>query len=402
MKHTSRMIMILVCLIGVLACNGVSPSPNIETSTTSLADSTASESAVAESTSVIPTPTEPPTETYIAYVQNDTLKVTHVIGGKAIDTQEYATSQLRGGIYNVGWSPSGEFLTFTMYVNSFGHLFTVNVTDGSAPIDLGIANDWAWSPDSKLLAFEHEYELWVFSPESGQSRGLTIHLGTDWLWFTPSFTPSGDALIAAGISGDTLDINGNSIYKLYRIPLDGSAAKSYPPGNLTSITEQISGPRPLALRFSPDGAKMTITSTVYSDGCASETKYYIGNSDGSDLHPISMPSLASFENPAEKIFFLGDSLVWTHQGDGFWINGWVRDCTEINGMIAGPQISHMTLDGQEGGIIPGTYNHLSLDSTGTLLGVVKRLIPTPHVQILGLDGHLVIDLGEGDYASLRP
>ena len=402
MKHTSPMIMILVCLIGVLACNGVSPSPNIETSTTSPAESTASESAAAESTSVIPTPTEPPTEAYIAYVQNDTLKMTHVIGGKAIDTQEYATSQIRGGIYNVGWSPSGEYLTFTMYVNSFGHLFTVNVTDGSAPIDLGIANDWAWSPDSKILAFEHEYELWVFSPESGQSRGLTIHLGTDWLWFTPSFTPSGDTLIAAGISGDTLDINGNSIYKLYRIPLDGSAANSYPPGNLTSITEQINGPRPLALHFSPDGTKMAITSTVYSDGCASETKYYIGNADGSDLHPISMPSLASFENPSEKIFFLGDSLAWAHQSDDFWINGWVRDCTEINGMKGGPQISHMTLDGQEQEIIPGTYNHLSFDPSGTLLGVVKRLIPTPHVQVLGLDGNLVIDLGEGDYAAMKP
>ena len=71
-------------------------------------------------------------------------------------------------------------------------------------------------------------------------------------------------------------------------------------------------------------------------------------------------------------------------------------------MKGGPQISHMTLDGQEQEIIPGTYNHLSFDPSGTLLGVVKRLIPTPHVQVLGLDGHLVIDLGEGDYAAMKP
>jgi hypothetical protein len=401
MKRTNSMVLIISSFIVLLACNGLT-NPTTEFDTTSVTEPTVAESLATKSIAAMPVPTEPATEAHIAYVQNDTLKVTHVIGGKAIDTQEYATSQLRGGIYNVGWSPSGEYLTFTMFVNSFGHLFIVNVTDGSAPLDLGIANDWAWSADSKLLAFEHEYELWVFSPQSGESKALTIHLGTDWLWYTPAFTPSGDALIAAGISGDTLDIHGNSVYRLYRIPLDGSAANAYPPENLTSITEQISGPRPLALRFSADGTKMAITSTVYSDRCASDTRYYIANADGSDLHPVSIPSLAGFENAAEKIFFLGDSLVWTHQSDGFWINGWVRDCTEINGMIAGPQISHMTLDGQEQAILPGTYNHLSLDPTGTLLGVVKRLIPTPHVQILGLDGHLVIDLGEGDHAAMKP
>ena len=99
---------------------------------------------------------------------------------------------------------------------------------------------------------------------------------------------------------------------------------------------------------------------------------------------------------------MGDSFVWDPQSDGLWVNAMVRDCDKINGIVAGPQISHITLDGQAEVIIPGTYDHLSLDHSGTLLGVVNRLIPTPHVQILGLDGHLVIDLGEGDYAALKP
>ena len=142
MKRMSSSILIISSLLVVLACNGVALTPSKTISpATSVTEPAASEGTATESIVVLPTPTEPATETDIAYVQDDTLKVTHVIGGRPIDTQQYAVSQIRGGIYNVGWSPSGEFLTFTMYVNSFGHLFIVNVTDGSAPIDLGIAND---------------------------------------------------------------------------------------------------------------------------------------------------------------------------------------------------------------------------------------------------------------------
>lgn len=400
-----RMVLIILLISGLgiaLACNGAAVPTTTQENTTILSELPATESTTAESASVIPTPTEPATETYIAYVQNDTLFVTHVIGGQAIETKPYATSQMRGGLYNVGWSPSGEFLTFTMFVNSFGHLFVVNVADGSEPIDLGIANDWAWSPDSKLLAFEHEYELWVYSPQNGQSRGLTTHLGTDWLWFSPAFTPNGDALIAAGLRSDHMDKDGNNLYKLYQVPLDGSARSSYPPEGLTALTEEISSTRPASLNFSPDGQQLAIASTVYVDGCKADAKYFMANADGSDLHELTIPSINALRNPAEKIFFLGDSLVWDPQSDSVWVNGWVRDCSQINKMIAEPKLYHLTLDGQELEVITGTYGNLSLDRSGTLLGVVDKSRPQHRVQILGLDGHLVIDLGDGDYAALQP
>src|SRR5688572_33324884 len=107
MKRTNSILFIMVSFATVLACNGITnPATRTEINTTSVSEPTVAGSIATESiAAALPTPTEPPTETHIAYVQNDILKVTHVIGGKAIDTQEYATSQLRGGIYNVGWSP---------------------------------------------------------------------------------------------------------------------------------------------------------------------------------------------------------------------------------------------------------------------------------------------------------
>ena len=47
------------------------------------------------------TPTELALETYIAYVQQNALMVTHVIGGQALETQKYIESQLRGGILKI-------------------------------------------------------------------------------------------------------------------------------------------------------------------------------------------------------------------------------------------------------------------------------------------------------------
>lgn len=179
----------------------------------------------------VPTPTEPAIETYIAHLQGEKLLVvTHVVGGRILDTQHYMELPFRQGIYKMGWSPSGRYLAFSMVAEDlFSHVFIVDVGEEGMPIDLGIANDWAWSPDSSLLAFTHEYDLWLYSPADGQSRRLTSHLGGDWLWGSPVFAPDGNALIAPGTLSDDMDRRGNTLYKLYRVPLDGSAAGSYPP-----------------------------------------------------------------------------------------------------------------------------------------------------------------------------
>lgn len=405
-KHQSTAICILTVILFVLSCGPLSTPALIPTDVGSPAPitditATSSSTLLPNTAAPVATPTELPIETYIAYVQNDALLVTHVIGGQPLDTRQYIKSQIRGGIYNIGWSPSGEFLAFNLWANSFTHVFIVNALEGSIPVDLGIANDWAWSPDGKLLAYEHEYELWVFSPSNGQSRQLTTHLGTGWLWTKPVFTPAGDALVAAGTLSDDMDRHGNTRYRLYRVPLDGSAAGSYPPAGIPSLTEEISGRLPLALRFSPDGQMLAMASSTYIDTCATLTQYLVGKPDASDLHKLPVDSLAALGGPDQKMYFFGDSLVWTPQSDGLWVNGYVRDCDKLTGIVGGPQISHVTLDGQEHEIISGVYGSLSLDRSGTLLGVVKAGT-VPHVQILGQDGHLVLDLGEGESAALQP
>jgi len=429
MKQVASMVMLIFCLLAFIGCTAPASNTGLPTASTveksiaqpspsaSLAAGTSTVSATVPATvktpepatptaappTAQPTPTEPAIETYIAYLQKGELVVTHVIGGKPLETRQYTQPGTHNWIFNIGWSPSGKYLTFSMNARSFIHLFIVNAHEGGDPVDLGIANDWAWSPDGKLLAFEHEYELWTYSPDNGKSRQLTNHLGVNWLWYTPTFTPSGDALIAAGMFSKDMDRKGNTRYKLYKVPLDGSGAAAYPPGKLPAITAEISGSRPSALRFSPDGKKLAVSTTVYSDGCAQEANYFVANADGSNLRKLSIPSLAALVDLDKQIYFSGNSQVWTPESDGMWVNTMVRDCSMIGiTMVGGPQISHVTLDGQEQQIIPGIYSHLSLDHTGNLLGVVKGAGDHSHVQILGLDGHLVLDLGEGDLAVLQP
>jgi hypothetical protein len=198
-----------------------------------------------------------------------------------------------------------------------------------------------------------------------------------------------------------MERHGNTIYKLYRVPLDGSAAYAYPDTNMPAITGDISGRLPMSLSFSPDGQKLAVNLSGYKDNCAIWAGYQVANADGSELRDMLMNSLAALIGPDQDPYFYGDSLVWTAESDSVWVNGVVRDCTIAGNVRGGPQISHITLDGVEHEVILGEYSHLSLDRTGSLLGVVNRK-GTPHVQILGRDGHLVIDLGEGDIAALQP
>ena len=76
------------------------------------------ETPVPPSTAV-PTSTEPAIETYIAYAQDNALFVTHVIGGQSVDTQQITDSQPNEWIMALSWSPSGEFLAYIKYADTF-------------------------------------------------------------------------------------------------------------------------------------------------------------------------------------------------------------------------------------------------------------------------------------------
>ena len=160
---------------------------------------------------------------------------------------------------------------------------------------------------------------------------------------------------------------------------------------------------PLALRFSPDGENLAMITSGSIDNCASWAHYMVGSADGSDFRELPMASLAALGGPDEEMYFFGDSLVWTPESDGLWMNGSVTHCrTAPSGVVGGPQVSRVTLDGEEHETIFGEFTHLSVDRTGTLLGVVNLEMFVPRVQILGRDGHLVLDLGEGSVPALQP
>ncbi len=374
------------------------PSPETATAVPTAAPPT----AVATATPV-PAPTEPPIETYIAYVQDDQLRVSHIIAGQVIDTQPYFDSLFRGGILQVGWSPSGRYLALMARTDdSFDHVFVIDIEEGGAPVDLGIATQWAWSPDSSLIAFEHEYEVWVHSLADGRSRPLTIHIGSDWLWGRMAFAPAGDAVIAAGTARKEMGMRGITLYRLYRVPLDGSATGAYPPAGLTAASEEVRGALPLDLRFSPDGQKLAVNTWSYVDGCATLGEYHVANGDGGDWRDLTLASLAAAGGPEQDMYFYGDSLVWSPDSESLWVNGLVNDCGQTFDLFAGPQLSRVSLDGVEHEIFPGPYAQMSLDRSGMLLGVVRDEYAGKRVQILGTDGRLVLDLGLGDRPAMRP
>jgi hypothetical protein len=131
------------------------------------------------------------------------------------------------------------------------------------------------------------------------------------------------------------------------------------------------------------------------------------SADGSDLRPLRVASLAALGGPDQKMYFYGDCLAWTADSDGLWLKGQMKDCGQNFKIVGGPQISRVTLDGQEHEIIPGKfgeypYGQISLDRTGTLLGVLNTSTTKPHIQIIGRDGHLVLDLGEAELGALQP
>jgi hypothetical protein len=348
-----------------------------------------------------PSPTELAIDTNIAYVQEEALKVTHISAGKVLGTKEYLKTDVGGGFFELGWAPGAKYLAASMLVGSMTHLFMIDVSKEGKPIDLGFVYEWAWSQDGKVLAYEQEYELWLYYTSSGQKQKLTNHLGVEWLWSKLVFTPAQDALIVVGSDIREWDNHGRTNYRLYRIPLDGSLAGTYPSKKLLALTTDIKGKVPLALRFSPDHQKLAIITADFIENCADQASYTLANPDGSEMKSLPVPSLAGLVGPNQDPYFTGDSFAWTADSGGLWVNGVVRDCTIAAAQVGKPRIAHVTLDGVEHEVIPGDYGSLSLDSTGAWLGVVSRG-KTPHVQILGLDGHLVLDLGEGTLAQFQP
>jgi hypothetical protein len=462
MKRSAMRLLLIVLLAG-LACNGLAPGaapPPVATvagpgaSPTAVATVPAGPTSVAEATATaspsaapptmaasatappsspsptapptaVPSPTEPAIEADIAYVQRDpalgtfTVFVTHVVAGQAVETRPYTELEpWRVEITGLAWSPTGDHLAFRTDGAAGQELYIINIAAGGAltlvgPISGAIYEDspasegFSWSPDGQHLAWMRQGALWLYSLPSGQSRPLTSGGGDfDWQWMHPAFAASGDAVFVTGDNPDLLEEYGiNGPFGLYRVPLDGSWVGRAPGDtSLLSMSGELYG-RPWDARIvaSPDGQSVILINRIFVDGCAHLTQYLLGSAAGGDARELAIPSLPAPGGPEEEMYLMGDSLAFDPGGDGVWLNGRVKFCGHPADIAAGPQITHLTLDGVEQAIIPGDYTHLSLDPTGTWLGAIKR---DPHrpsrVQILGRDGHLVLDLGEGELAAMRP
>jgi hypothetical protein len=141
-KNRSTAFCVLAVSLFVLSCSQLSTHAmiptNIASPVSTIVATVTVPPVVINTDTPAPTPMELAVETNIAYVQNNMLFVTHVIGGQPIDTQQYTDHAAIPFVISVGWSPSGEYLTYSAYINSFPHTVFVNPSQRRMPVDLGL------------------------------------------------------------------------------------------------------------------------------------------------------------------------------------------------------------------------------------------------------------------------
>ncbi len=344
---------------------------------------------------------EPSAPQFIAYFDiNRQLLVTDVTGGVRGGTTQYTRLEIEGQVLDFTWSPSGEYIAFAASLPDNVHIFYVYVLGAGTPVDLGVGNDPAWSPDSTRLAFVRDNNLWQQTIEGGPLQQLTFN-GSEWAWSRPIYTPAGDALIDSGARYDNMGAQGNTSFYFYRIPLDGSGASAQLPG----LAAPVDGRLARNLTYSPDGLRLAFSTSWHLSACASEAAYYVMNADGSDRRALVSPALAARADPAHDIYFLGFDFAWTRASDGLLQTGLVRTCADFSGALVGdPQMSIVNLSGAESGIIVGQFDSLSFDRSGAYIGAVVRPdeVGPGEVRLYDLSGHIVLTIGPGELAALQP
>ncbi|HXG69859.1 MAG TPA: hypothetical protein VNJ04_04515 [Gemmatimonadaceae bacterium] len=157
------------------------------------------------------------------------------------------------------------------FLNGFPQIFLVNV-DGSAPVELALGSDPAWSPDGTRLLFNGincEYYgceidgLEIIDPETRNTRPLRGTSGAK----TPTWSPGGDAI--AFSYGNNFDPSNRTV-GVHVMLLDGSPrVRLAHPGVVFASTPD----------WSPDGKRIAFTCVVVdgnSDICLS-------NADGTGV-----------------------------------------------------------------------------------------------------------------------
>jgi hypothetical protein len=346
---------------------------------------------------------------FIAYARDGQLLVTDVTGGVQGGTGQYTMPGVGDQVSDIVWSPSGEFVAFVSNTNpAEPHIFYIFALGESSPTDLGPGSLPAWSPDSTSIAYVGgsfpDNNIWVTTIENPAPRQLTFE--KNYSWGRPAFTPDGQSMIVAGVNRNDLGASGNTTYTLESLALDGSGTHTALPA-----ATQMQGVRlPLDLRFSPNGQKLSFSTSSHFSACAAPGAYYVSNPDGSNMQTLYSPSLNAAIDPNKQIYPAGLSYGWSPTSDAIVALGNVLNCDfnspDSGKNVAGPQLSVLGLDGNERLVIPGFFWNPSMDRTGTLIAAshLQNIQDTqPILEIYSAQtGQLVLSLGVGSLPVFQP
>ena len=258
-----------------------------------------------------PTPAQPATtgQQFIAYVNNGQLLVTDVTNGVQGGTTQYSVAGESDQVTDLVWSPSGEFVAFVSTAKGEPHLFYIFALGQSSPMDLGPGSAPAWSPDSKSLAYiggtYPDDNIWITAVENPAPRQLSFE--TNYAWGRSVFTPDRQSLVVASADRNNMGAQGNTMFTLEYLPLDGSGTRTPLPGAIP-----MSGFRlPQDLSFSPNGNGLAFSTSSHLSACAAPGAYYVMNENGSSMEEIVSPSLRAAIDPNAERYHVGLSYDWT-------------------------------------------------------------------------------------------
>ena len=384
------------------------PSPTIPPSEAASATSAPSATeTLAPAATTESAPTAAPTETesssgalsFVAYVQDGQLLVTNVTGGAVGGTTQYTQAGVNDGVYDLVWSPSGEFIAFVSAgTNRDAHVFVVYAVGAGTPVDLGPGGQPNWSPDSTRIAFVRDGNIWITPVDNPQPAALTDK--QNWAWGRPTFTPAGDALLVSGQPFDNMGAQGNTEFDLETLALDGSGTMT----PLAGMTAKIDGRLPYDLRFSPDGSKIAFSTSWHLSACASAGAFYVANADGSEMTQVNSRQLSALLQPNQDFYYTVLGYAWQPQSDGLLITSLVLDCTNFAGTHLGEAMSAVTLTGGETVLSDAYYASPSYDRSGSLIAASQpdEQGGTGVVVLLDAGGHPVVTVGPGDLPAFQP